>query len=139
MDIAELDELLNKFSGLKGLTGNGDMREVREAAAAGDEDAKLALGVYIHRLVKYVGAYAAEMNGIDALVFTAGVGENNPNTRQEVVDNLGFLGFAIDDAKNQARSKEPRIISPDGAEKLVLVVPTNEELEIARSAIDAIG
>lgn len=139
LDIADLDELLNKFSGMKGLCGVSDMREVHAAIAAGDEAAKTAYDVYIHRLLKYVGAYVAEMNGIDALVFTAGIGENDAIVRKDLVERLGYLGLAIDDEKNAVRSKEPRIISPDGhTGPLVLVVPTNEELEIAQESIEAL-
>ncbi|MCL2595333.1 MAG: acetate kinase [Promicromonosporaceae bacterium] len=140
MHVDEADDLLNKRSGMKGLCGRSDMREVRAAADAGDEAAQLALNVYRHRLVKYVGSYAAVLGGIDVLTFTAGVGENTPAIRQAVVDSLGFLGLAIDPAKNEARSKEPRIISPDGHPgPLVMVVPTNEELAIARQSLTAIG
>jgi len=139
LDIADLDELLNKFSGMKGLTGVSDMREVHALIAKGDEAAKVAYEVYIHRLLKYVGAYTAEMDGIDVLVFTAGVGENDAVLRKDLVDRLGYLGLHIDEEKNAARSREPRIISPDGDKKpLVMVVPTNEELEIARSSIQAL-
>lgn len=138
MSIEKIDDLLNKRSGMKGLCGKSDMREVGNAIAEGDADAKLAMDVYVNRLVKYVGSYAAEMDGIDVLTFTAGVGENDSAVRKAVVDRLGFLGLAIDDAKNQVRSKEPRIISPDGHKgPLVMVVPTNEELEIAQQAVEA--
>jgi len=138
LDIADLDELLNKFSGMKGLTGVSDMREVHALIAEGDEAAKVGYDVYIHRLVKYVGSYAAEMNGIDVLVFTAGVGENDHIVRRDVVKRLSFLGLDIDEAKNEVRSREPRIISPEGHHPLVMVVPTNEEFEIAQESIEAL-
>ncbi len=138
--IDEIDNLLNKKSGLLGLAGKSDMREVRSASDDGDEAAQHALAVYRHRLVKYVGAYAAVMGGIDVLTFTAGVGENSFPLRQEVVDRLAFLGLAVDPEKNAVRSKEPRIISPDGhTGPLVMVVPTNEELAIARQSVAAIS
>ncbi|MCL1800960.1 MAG: acetate kinase, partial [Promicromonosporaceae bacterium] len=147
MSINNIDDLLNKKSGLLGLTGNADMREVRGAADMGDPIARTALDVYLHRLAKYVGGYAAIMNGIDVLTFTAGVGENDVDIRQELVDRLGFLGLHVDPAKNAVRSKEPRIISPDadiakfekGEGPIVMVVPTNEELAIAQQAVAALG
>jgi acetate kinase len=140
LDVDQIDTLLNKQSGLKGLAGRNDMREVRAAAEAGDPSAVLALDVYRHRLVKYVGAYAAVLGGIDVLAFTAGVGENSAPLRQEVGDALGYLGLAVDPERNAVRSKEPRVISPEDHEgPLVMVVPTNEELAIARQAVAAIA
>ncbi|WP_425954986.1 acetate/propionate family kinase [Xylanimonas sp. McL0601] len=140
LDVDQVDNLLNKQSGLKGIAGRNDMREVRSAAEAGDPAALLALAVYRHRLIKYVGAYAAVLGGIDVLTFTAGVGENSAPLRAEVVEALAFLGLAIDPAKNAVRSKEPRVVSPDGHQgPLVMVVPTNEELAIARQSMAAIA
>ncbi|MGM0385949.1 MAG: acetate/propionate family kinase [Actinomycetota bacterium] len=139
MDVTEIDDLFNKQSGLKGLTGHNDMRVVRGLAEEGDEQAILALGVYTHRLRKYIGAYAAVMGGIDALTFTAGVGENNVELRSEVAEGLGFLGIHLDPDRNAARASGPRVISPDGAPVTVLVVPTNEELEIARQSVELLG
>ena len=145
--VDELDNLLNKQSGMIGLTGKSDFREIHAAVDAGDEEAKTGLEVYLHRLIKYVGSYAAVMNGIDVLTFTAGVGENDAVVRQDVVDRLGFLGLHVDPAKNSVRSKEPRIISPDadiekfkaGQGPIVMVVPTNEELAIAQQSVAAIN
>ncbi|MGC5627315.1 acetate/propionate family kinase [Georgenia sp. Z1344] len=139
LGVDEIDDLLNKRSGLKGLTGHNDMREVRELAGAGDADARLALDVYGHRLRKYVGSYAAVMGGLDAVTFTAGVGENDALIRAEVLAPLGFLGIELDDAANTARSSEPRVISAPGSAVTVLVVPTNEELAIARHTIEVSG
>lgn len=139
MDIAALDDLFNRDSGLKGLTGHNDMREVRRLANGGDERALLALAVYVHRLRKYIGAYTAVMGGIDALTFTAGIGENSAELRAEVVAGLGFLGIALDEERNAAHAAGPRVISPDGARVTVLVVPTNEELEIAQQCVDLLG
>lgn len=130
--IAQLDELLNKRSGLLGLAGRSDMRELVAAAESGDLPAAHALDVYVHRLRHYIGAYAAILGGIDALVFTAGVGENSDVVRRRAVAGLEFLGLAVDPERNAVRSPEPRYISPDGSAAAVLVVPTNEELEIAR-------
>jgi acetate kinase len=144
----EVDTLLNKRSGLLGMSGVGDMRELQKLVASGDADARLALEVYLHRLRKYVGAYAAVLGGIDVLTFTAGVGENDHRIRSGVVRGLKFLGLTIDPAANEARSDDARVISlrnplavlrqaqePRDEDPLVMVVPTNEELAIARQAI----
>ena len=132
MAVADIDAMLNKRSGLKGLAGANDFREVLSRADAGDADAGLALDVYVHRLRHYVGAYTAVLGGLDVLTFTAGVGENAPALRARVVETLGRLGIAVDPARNEAPSREARVISPDGSAVTVAVVPTNEELEIAR-------
>ena len=140
MDIDAIDNLLNKGSGMTGLCGMSDMRDIESAIASGDQQAATAMSVYQHRLVKYVGAYAAVMGGIDALVFTAGVGENAPDIRAFVAQSLKFLGFAIDEGKNSVRSKEPRIVSVDGHQgPHVMVIPTNEELAIAQQSVAAIS
>ena len=132
MSFDEIDVLLNRKSGLLGMTGTSDMRDVETAADAGDEVAIAALAVYRHRIVRYLGAYIAHLKGVDALVFTAGIGENDSELRTSVLDGLGFLGIHIDEALNAPRSKKARYISPEGSPVAVLVVPTNEELEIAR-------
>jgi len=134
-----LDELLNRRSGVLGVGGHSDMRELTEAAGAGSGAARLALDVYVHRLRKYIGAYAAELGGLDALVFTAGVGENSALVRSLAVERLGFLGIGIDPALNEARSGEARPISPPDADVAVLVVPTDEEWQIARETLDIVG
>jgi acetate kinase len=139
MSVADIDTMLNKQSGLRGLAGANDFRTVQSAAADGDEHARLALDVYVHRLRHYVGAYTAIMGGLDVLTFTAGVGENAPALRAAVVENLGRLGLAVDPGRNEAPAHGPRIISPDGSPVTVLVVPTNEELEIARQAAALLG
>lgn len=135
MSTDEIDTLFNKQSGLKGLTGDNDMRAVRERANNGDTDARLALDVVVHRLVKYVGSYTAVMGGLDALTFTAGIGENDAVLRAEVCERLAFMGVKLDEAANAVRSKEPRVISSEDSAVKVLVVPTNEELAIARQAM----
>lgn len=135
MSVDEIDTLFNKQSGLKGLTGDNDMRAVRDRAEAGDDVARAGIDITVHRLVKYVGAYAAVMGGVDALTFTAGVGENSPIMRAEVCETLGFLGIEIDPVRNAVRNGEPRLISPDSAPVKVLVVPTNEELAIAQQSV----
>lgn len=135
MAVDEVDGVLNRRSGLLGLAGHNDMREVHRRIADGDEAAALAHAVYVHRLRKYIGAYAAVLGGIDVLTFTAGVGENDPVTRAAAVEGLGFLGLAVDPVRNAERSSEARLISPDGSPAAVLVVPTDEELAIARDAL----
>lgn len=133
----DLDALLNKRSGLLGLTGRSDMRDVQAAAQGGDERAALALEVYRHRIRHYIGAYAALLGGLDALVFTGGVGENGADLRARTLDGLAFLGLHVDPARNAAESREARVVSPEDASPAVLVVPTNEELEIARQTAAA--
>lgn len=135
----ELERMLNSGSGLKGLTGSGDMRDVRAAAEAGDASARLALGVVRHRLQHYIGAYTAVLGGLDALVFTAGVGEHDADLREQVAQGLGALGIAVDPDRNRTGERGARRISPDDAPVAVLVVPTNEEWEIARQTAAVIG
>ena len=130
----DLETMLNKKSGLLGLTGSGDMRDVQDAASRGDQVAEAALAVYRHRIRHYVGAYIAQLGGLDAIVFTAGVGENNALLRRRTLFGLDFLGITIDDDRNELASRDARYISRDGAPVAVLVVPTDEELEIARQA-----
>ena len=139
LDFDDLDTLLNRRSGLLGLTGNGDMRDVQEAASRGDEVAEAALAVYRHRVRRYIGAYIVHLGGLDALVFTAGVGENNALLRRKVLAGLEFLGIEVDVDRNSLASKLARYISPAGAPVAVLVIPTNEELEIARQSLAAIA
>jgi acetate kinase len=135
----QLDALLNRESGLVGLTGLGDMRDVYLASEAGDERATLALEVYAHRIRHYVGAYFALLGGLDAVVFTAGVGENSADVRSRVIAPLAHLGLTLDASRNDApRTSEAggaRQISVTDAPVSVLVIPTNEELEIARQAL----
>ena len=133
--LEELDTLLNRGSGLLGLTGSGDMRDVQAKAAAGDADAQLALDVYHHRLRHYLGAYLAQLGGADAVVFTAGVGENSPATRSAAVAGMAGLGIELDESLNAAVSKQARVVSSAASRIAVLVVPTSEELEIARQAV----
>lgn len=134
MSVDELDALLNKRSGLLGLSGSADMRDVTKAADEGDRDAALALDVWAHRIRHYVGAYLAQLGGLDAVVFTAGVGENSPQLRALALAGLEFLGLEVDPEANAASSRAAHTISPEGAGVAVLVVPTNEELSIARQA-----
>lgn len=139
MSVDEVDALLNKRSGLLGLSGSADMRDVTKAADEGDRDAALALEVWAHRIRHYVGAYLAQLGGLDAVVFTAGVGENSPQLRALALAGLEFLGLEVDPEANAAPSRAARTISPQGAGVAVLVVPTNEELSIARQAAALAG
>ncbi|MFT3716668.1 MAG: acetate kinase [Gordonia sp. (in: high G+C Gram-positive bacteria)] len=134
MSIDDIDRLYNKESGLKGLCGDNDFRSVLERVDAGDEAAELAFGVYLHRLRHYIGAYLIELGHVDAIVFTAGVGENAVAVRAEGLKDLENFGIVIDADRNAVRSPEPRVISTDDSAITVLVVPTNEELEIARQS-----
>jgi acetate kinase len=134
MSVDEIDVLLNKRSGLRGLCGDNDMREVlrrMEGEGPDAESARLAFDVYVHRLRKYIGAYYAVLGRVDAVAFTAGVGENAAPVRQAAVAGLEGLGLAVDAELNAARGDGPRLISPPTARVAVAVVPTDEELEIA--------
>ncbi|MFF1877298.1 acetate/propionate family kinase [Leifsonia sp. NPDC058230] len=139
LDTNALDELLNRRSGLLGLSGHRDMRDVQRAADDGDPDARLALDTYLHRLKHYIGAYIAVLGGLDVLSFTAGVGENAPAVRAGALAGLEGLGIRIDQSLNAQRGSGVRVISTDDSPVTVLVVPTNEELEIARQTLTAVG
>ena len=129
----EVYNVLNKKSGVFGIyKKSSDMRDIEDAALEGDRMARLTLDIYEYRIAKYIGAYVAAMNGADAIVFTAGVGENSPIIRKEICENyLGYLGIEIDDEANEVRGEE-RIVSKPGSRVTVMVIPTNEELVIAR-------
>ncbi|AZS37716.1 Acetate kinase [Microbacterium lemovicicum] len=135
MSIDELDTLLNSRSGLKGLAGVADMRDIGDRRDAGDPAAQLAFDVYVHRLRAYAGAYIAQLGGVDVISFTAGVGENSARVRAEAMATLGFAGVEIDPERNETRGRGIRVISTDSSRVVVLVVPTNEELEIARQTL----
>jgi len=135
MSIADLDDLLNKRSGMRGLAGVSDMRDIQAGVARGEAAATLAWNVYIHRLRAYAGAYLAQLGGVDVISFTAGVGENAPDVREGALATLGFAGVEIDHERNAARGRNIRVISTDASAVTVLVVPTNEELEIARQTL----
>lgn len=127
---SELNDILNKQSGLQGLCGHSDMRDVKTAVSEADGDAMLAYELYAYRIQKYIGSYAATLNGIDAIIFTAGIGENDAEMREKVCSNLDFLGIQIDRNLNQIRISEPREINRPDSKVKILVIPTNEELEI---------
>jgi acetate kinase len=139
MSMDEIDTLLNKRSGLFGLCGDNDMREIRRRIDEGDEAAALAFDIYVHRLKKYIGAYYAVLGTVDAVAFTAGVGENAAPVREAAVAGLEGLGLAVDPGRNAVRGDRPRIVSPDAARVAVAVVPTDEELEIATQTYALVG
>jgi len=139
MSVEQIDADLNGVSGLSGLCGVGDVRDVLEREAAGDTRARLALDVYTYRMRKYIGAYMAVLGHVDGIVFTAGVGENSPDIRARACNGLEELGVQLDEARNQVSAKGVRPIHREGAAVAVLVVPTNEELEIAEQTLQCIG
>ena len=139
LDTAQLETLLNQESGMKGICGQNDMREVHRLADAGDPQARLALDMYCYRIRKYIGAYSAALGRVDAVVFTGGVGENDAQVRTQVIDDLSNFGLAIDQARNQRKPTAPFAVHQDGGRIVVLVVPTNEELEIALQTVDCLG
>jgi len=135
MSTDQSDDLLNRRSGMLGLSGSSDMRDVHGAIAAGDADALLALKVYCHRLQHYIGAYHALLGRVDAIAFTAGIGENDDLVRLRALTGLEHLGIIVDPERNAGRKTTETVISADGSPITVFVVPTNEELEIARQAV----
>ncbi|MDO5022644.1 MAG: acetate kinase [Eubacteriales bacterium] len=138
IDINEMLEILNKKSGLLGISGiSSDMRDVDEAAENGNENALIAQQMLDMGVKKYIGAYAAAMGGVDVIVFTAGIGENGMELRERVMEDMEFLGAKIDIEKNKVKGKETDISAPDSKVK-VLVIPTNEELVIARDTLDLV-
>jgi acetate kinase len=127
--------LLNKQSGMLGLTGHSDMRDISQAIAEGSQEAARAYEMYAYRIKKYIGAYAAVLNGLDAIVFTAGVGENDATVRADVCRNMDFLGIQLDEDKNGTRAKGLREINTTNSPVKILLIPTNEELEIAQQCM----
>lgn len=135
LDLEGMNNVLNKKSGMLGISGvSSDGRDLGDAAAKGNKRAQLALDVFDYRVIKYIGAYAAVMNGVDAIAFTAGIGENNIEMRENVCSHLTYLGAELDKEKNNVRGEE-RIISTDASKVKLLLVPTNEELAIARDTL----
>ena len=133
ISVDEMLNILNKKSGLLGISGvSSDFRDVRQAAADGNERAQLAMDTYKYRVAKYIGSYTAAMNGVDAITFTAGVGENAPDLRKDICDYLGYLGVELDEEKNENVHGETTVISTPESKVKVIVLPTNEELAIAR-------
>ncbi|MCK5356716.1 MAG: acetate kinase [Methyloprofundus sp.] len=138
MGFDELDTLLNKQSGLKGICGTNDMRRIVAQAKQGDQQAELAMHIFAYRIKKYIGAYLAALNGVDAIIFTGGIGEHSSVIRALACQDLDNLGIQVDAAKNNDTSKEPLEIQSDTSIVKILVIPTNEELEIAQQTIDVI-
>ena len=136
--VKEVSDLLNKKSGMLGLTGHSDLRDIEAAAAAGDRTCALALDMNAYRIKKYIGAYAAALNGLDAIVFTAGIGENSSTIRSKVCKDMDFLGISLDESLNGQRSKSLREIHALESRVKVMVIPTNEELEIANQVYELI-
>ncbi|WP_279064717.1 acetate/propionate family kinase [Dermabacter hominis] len=136
MDPAEVDTLLNKKSGLMGQLGMSDFRDITAAVEAGDENAKLTLGMWAHRVKKYVGAYAFILGGLDVITFTAGIGENASLARSSALEGLEEFGIILDEEANAQRKKEPWIISAPESKVTVVVYPTNEELAIAQQTLE---
>lgn len=135
----EVADLLQKKSGMLGLTGMSDLRDIEEAAEKGDKNAQLALDMNAYRIKKFIGAYTAAMNGLDALVFTAGIGENSDVVRRMVCEGLEYLGIELDTTANQGRKKVFTEIHKPTSRVKILVIPTNEELEIARQTYELIN
>ena len=138
LDAKGLSDLMNKKSGVYGMTGiSSDFRDIEDAASQNNELAQVALESYAKRVKKYIGAYAAEMNGVDAVVFTAGVGENGIDMRADIMANMDFLGMKLDQEANKVRGKE-RVISTEDSKVKILLIPTNEELMIARDTLELV-
>ena len=140
MSAAELQNMINKESGVLGISGvSNDMREIEAAIAEGNERAKLALDMYMLRITKYIGAYAAEMGGVDIIVFTGGVGENQAGLRYDVCSTLGFMGVEIDKEVNAGIRGVDAVISSADSKVKVCVIPTDEELMIARDTEEIVS
>lgn len=139
MNVAEVDALLNKRSGLFGFTGSNDFRDVRAAAVAGEPEARLAIDVYVHRVRHYVGAYLAVLGGADTLVFTAGLGENAADLRALICEDFEWCGLVLDPDLNEAADRGARVISTPDSRITVMVVPTDEEAEIARQSLQLVA
>lgn len=134
-NLDDIMNLLNKQSGIQGMSEvSSDFRDINAAMNNGNERARIAFEVFVYRVAKYIGGYVAALNGVDAIIFTAGVGENDPKVRKDVCDYFGFLGINIDDEANKARGREVIISTPDSKVR-VAVIPTNEELMIARETV----
>ncbi|BCI51307.1 acetate kinase [Mycolicibacterium litorale] len=138
MSVEEIETMLNKRAGVRGLGGEIDFRVLHERIESGDEAARLAYDVYIHRLRKYIGAYLALLGSADVITFTAGVGENDAEVRRDALSGMGRLGIELDEHLNESPSHTARRISAETSPTTVLVIPTNEELAIARACVDVI-
>jgi acetate kinase len=130
----EVKDLLTNKSGMLGLTGHSDLRDIETEAENGNRNCILALEMNAYRIKKYIGAYVAAMNGLDAIIFTAGIGENSSAIRKLVCTDMDYFGINLDEAKNESKSKDLREINTSISKVKILVIPTNEELEIAKQA-----
>jgi acetate kinase len=135
----QVNNMLNKQSGMLGLTGFSDMRDITKAIAEGSEEAELAYEMYAYRIKKYIGSYTAVLNGVDAIVFTGGVGENDMNVRRMVCRDMDYLGIQLDEEKNKVRSGDIREINTGNSRAKILIVPTNEELEIVKQCYELLN
>jgi acetate kinase len=138
MSVDQVDQLLNHNSGLLGLGGHSDMRDLLGAADKGDDNARVALEAFAYRVRKYIGAYTSALEGLDAVAFTGGIGEHAPAVRAKILEGLGWLGIRLDETRNAAAGKEPTRISAEGAGVQVWVVPTDEELQIAHETAELV-
>ena len=137
--LAEVNTMLQKQSGMLGLTGFSDLRDIESNAEQGNKDCQLALLMNAYRIKKYIGSYVAALGGLDAIIFTAGIGENSPYLRKLICADMAFFGLELDEEKNAPRSKEIREISTQNSIAKILVIPTNEEIEIANQVFDLLS
>ncbi|WP_026838620.1 acetate/propionate family kinase [Gillisia sp. JM1] len=137
--LEEVNNLLTKESGMQGLTGSNDLRDIEKEAEKGNSECILALEMNAYRIRKFIGTYAAAMNGLDAIIFTAGIGENSSMIRKLVCTDMDFFGIDLDETKNDQKSQELREINTISSEVKILVIPTNEELEIAKQAFQLLN
>ena len=140
MSLEQANTMINKQSGMCGITGvSSDMREIREEAEKGNERAKLGLRMYDYRVKKYIGSYSAAMDGVDIIVFTGGIGENDWESRQGILEGMDYLGVEFDSEKNEGVKGEEKVITKDNSKVTSLIVPTNEELVIARDTTEIVS
>lgn len=137
LTLHEIDSMLNKHSGLYGIAGVSDMRDIEKGIANDDKLSKIAYEIYEYRIRKYIGSYIAAMNGVDAIVFTAGIGENTPSIRTMLCENLSYFGISIDEDENKKRGEDNEISTPESKIR-VYVIPTDEELVIARDTAEIV-
>ncbi|MBV2096344.1 MAG: acetate kinase, partial [Candidatus Thiodiazotropha sp. (ex Codakia orbicularis)] len=135
ISLAEAENLLNTESGLKGICGENDMRAIHRLAETGSSNAKLALEMFVNRIKKYIGSYLAILNGADAIIFSGGIGEHDEIARELICGSLDYLGIELDPAGNSNDTHAPRVISTEGSRVSLLVVPTDEEMQIAKQAL----
>ena len=135
-----MSDLLNKKSGFLGVSGiSSDCRDIRNAAAEGNERAQLTLDILVHQIKRFVGGYAAEMGGLDAVIFTGGIGENDDSIRERICSEMEFLGLKIDTELNKNASRNEAVFSAPDSKVLAMVLPTNEEIMIARDTLEVAG